>query len=155
MELHARAVEQLYDSRLVASVCAAHVPRLIAALRVSRAEVERLRELADFARLLGPARMVLDRAAVDGGDDVREECADMAQRIVDLIGHPVTDEPPHALVERDELRAEVERLRAELANAHDLNGALNRNLVSAGAELERLAAERDEWRDAHQSEVGS
>lgn len=91
--------------------------KLIAALRVSREEVERLRELADFARLLGPARMVLDRCAMNGGDQERQDAADMAQRIVDLIGHPVTDEPPHALVERDSLRAEVERLRQDRAVA--------------------------------------
>jgi len=76
-------------------------------------EVERLSELADPARLLGPARMVLDRAAE--GTAQANECVNMAQRIVDLIGHPVTDEPPHALVELDALRTEVERLR-EWAN---------------------------------------
>lgn len=82
--------------------------RLIANLRAARAEVERLRaEIADCSgscRLLGPARMVLDRCALNGGDQERQDAADMAQRIVDLIGHPVTDEPPHALVERDRLR---------------------------------------------------
>lgn len=60
-------------------------------------------DLADAAKLLGPARMVLDRCA----EDVlgcQAEAADMAQRIVDLIGHSVTDEPPHALVELDRLR---------------------------------------------------
>ena len=77
------------------------------------AEVGRLRELADFARLLGPARMVLDRCAMLA-PGFQAEAGDMAQRIVDLIGHPVTDEPPHALVERDELRAEVERLQRTL-----------------------------------------
>ena len=45
----------------------------------------------DAERLLGPARMVLDRIAVAYGD---EEAERMAQRIVDVIGHPVTDEPP-------------------------------------------------------------
>lgn len=105
------------------------VPRLIAALRSTRSEAERLRELADFARLLGPVRMVLDRCALNGGDQERQDAADMAQRIVDLIGHPVTDEPPHALVERDALRAEVERLSGILADLqfdthaeHDASG---------------------------------
>lgn len=51
--------------------------------------------VADERRLLGPARMVLDRAAE--GEASREECAAMAQRIVDMIGHSVTDEPPRAL----------------------------------------------------------
>lgn len=58
-------------------------------------------ELADAVVLLGPARMVLDRCA-EGRPGSRDEAATMAQRIVDMIGHGVTDEPPHALVERDE-----------------------------------------------------
>jgi len=78
-------------------------------------EVERLRQGHDFARLLGPARMVLDRCA----EAVAKpgEAADMAQRIVDLIGHRVTDEPPHALVELEWLRNEVEDLRRRLAES--------------------------------------
>lgn len=77
------------------------------AARTSQVIHERneFRELADAARLLGPARRVLDRVAE--GEVTRAECADMAQRIVDLIGHPVTDEPPHALVELERLRAIV------------------------------------------------
>jgi hypothetical protein len=60
-------------------------------------------DLIDAAKLLGPARMVLDRCA-EGRDGARAEAADMAQRIADLIGHSVSDESPHALVELVELR---------------------------------------------------
>lgn len=70
------------------------------------AEVDRLRELADAARLLGSARMVLDRCAETQIGGCRAEAAAMAQQIVDLIGHSVTDEPPHALVELERLRAD-------------------------------------------------
>lgn len=88
-------------------VLAEQVPALVA-------EVERLRELADFARLLGPARMILDRCAVAlEGMEEGQEAEQMAQRIVGLIGHPVTDEPPHALVELERLRAEKERWERE------------------------------------------
>lgn len=74
------------------------------------------RDEADAARLLGPARMVLDRAAE--GQATREECARMAQRIVDLIGHPATDEPPHAIVERDQLRAALAEIREWAYTVH-------------------------------------
>lgn len=50
-------------------------------------------------RLLGPARMVLDQVAVILGEHPGQpgyEAAEMAQRIVDWIGHPVTDEPAWA-----------------------------------------------------------
>lgn len=112
--------------------------RIIAALRASRAEVERLVELADFARLLGPARMVLDRCA-ELAPGYQAEAADMAQRIVDLIGHPVTDEPPHALVERDELRSEVERLR-------EMSDGLYLAVQMGGKEQDRLSAEVERLR---------
>lgn len=73
----------------------------------------------DAVRLLGPARMVRYRCAerVPGS---AEEAAAMAQRIVDLIGHSVTDEPPRAVVERDELRQRVEDLENQLAAAADV-----------------------------------
>jgi hypothetical protein len=64
------------------------VPRLIA--DVDQIRYER--------RLLGMARMVLDHVAemevVQNSDEtVAARAADVAQRIVDEIGHPVTDEP--------------------------------------------------------------
>lgn len=67
-------------------------------------------DLADVGRLLGPARMVLDACAEDRPGH-QAEAADMAQRIVDLIGHSVTDEPPHALVELAKLRAAMDAMR--------------------------------------------
>jgi hypothetical protein len=65
------------------------------------AEVSRLRY---ERRLLGYARMVLDLvAACDESrwPQARTEAADLAQRIVDEIGHPVTDEPALAPPVRD------------------------------------------------------
>lgn len=73
-------------------------------------------DAAEAIRLLGPARMVLDRCAEGVADP--GEAADMAQRIVDLIGHPVTDEPPHALVLID-LLADAVFVAAEFFNARD------------------------------------
>lgn len=71
---------------------------------------------ADYLRLLGAARMVLDRCAE--GVAAPGEAADMAQRIVDLIGHSVTDEPPHALLLID-LLADAVFVAAEFFNARD------------------------------------
>lgn len=71
-------------------------------------------ELADAVALLGPARLVLDRCA-ERRPGCADEAARMAQRIVDVIGHGVTDEPPHALVERDELRAMLKQVRGIVA----------------------------------------
>jgi hypothetical protein len=63
--------------------------------------------------LLGPARMVLDRYAVifevRGETGNAREAQEMAQRIVDWIGHPVTDEPAWATLpceQPDELTTE-------------------------------------------------
>ena len=58
--------------------------------------------LEDARRYLNAARVVLDRVAEGEAD--RSVAAVMAQRIVDVIGHSVTDEPPHLLVELDRLR---------------------------------------------------
>lgn len=69
-------------------------------------------DLGDAAKLLGPARIVLDRCA-EGLPGAEVEAADMAQRIVDLIGHSSTDEPPHALVELEQLRTVADAARAE------------------------------------------
>ncbi len=81
------------------------------------AEVEQLRY---ERRLLGFARMVLDRQAeypnlhqVDR-DGLAAEAADVAQRIVDEIGHPVTDEPalgPSFRERITELERTIERVR--------------------------------------------
>ena len=101
---------------------------------VTSAEVDRLRELADFARLLGPARMVLDRCAIQHPSS-DTQAADMAQRIVDLIGHPVTDEPPHAMVERDEASDAVIRIGLEVEGHLDCADAQITRIVSRLEEL--------------------
>jgi len=51
----------------------------------------------DVRHLLSAARMVLDRVA-EGSDVTRSEAGMLAQRIVDVIGHSTTDEPPHLLL---------------------------------------------------------
>lgn len=88
----------------------------------------------EAAKLLGPARMVLDRCA-EGMPGCREEAAQMGQRIVDIIGHPVTDEPPHALVVVDAARRLIELVEqseadgAAITQAHlDLKAALARTM---------------------------
>lgn len=71
-------------------------------------------------RLLGFARIVLDRVAHGNRADwfdserISAEAEDIAQRIVDEIGHPVTDEPalgPSFRVEIDQLKVAIERVR--------------------------------------------
>lgn len=85
-------------------------------LRDALAENAELRPLADAARLLGPARRLLDEVA-DQDDtfdaELDRRCGEMAQRIVDLIGHPVTDEPPHALVRLNAAEAKLAALHRE------------------------------------------
>lgn len=51
--------------------------------------------------LLRNARMVLDRVAQ--GHDERLAAEAVANRIVDVIGHAVTDEPPHLLAAASDL----------------------------------------------------
>lgn len=52
------------------------------------------RRTADCLNLLGRARMVLDYIAADRYPDPRQSASDMAQYIVDAIGHSVTDLAP-------------------------------------------------------------
>ena len=111
------------------------------------AEVERLRELADFARLLGPARMILDRCAVAlEGMEEGQEAEQMAQRIVGLIGHPVTDEPPHALVELERLRAEKERWEREAERLERLRA--RSDVPDLCDEVERMREEVERLRES-------
>lgn len=70
-------------------------------------------DAASAVQLLGPARIVLDRCA-EARPGSQEEAAAMSQRIVDLIGHSTTDEPPRALVELQALRDERQELDALL-----------------------------------------
>jgi hypothetical protein len=60
-------------------------------------------------RLLAISRMVFDRIA-EGEPLGRDDAADLAQRIVDEIGHSVTDEPALG----PSFRAEIEQLKATL-----------------------------------------
>lgn len=71
-----------------------------------RADDPEAADLADAAKLLGPARMVLDACAEDRPGH-QAEAADMAQRIVDLIGHSSSDEPPHVLIELEQRREQA------------------------------------------------
>lgn len=64
--------------------------------------------------LLNAARMVLDRAA--NGDDVEGEAAFVAQRIVEVTGHDVTDESPHLLVAAERI---LEYAQAHLMTLHE------------------------------------
>lgn len=76
----------------------------------AHAEAEQLRY---ERRLLGVARRTLDLVAAGGPDrwdEMRNEAEDVAQRIVDEIGHPVTDEPALGPSYRDKLA----RIRAIL-----------------------------------------
>lgn len=85
-------------------------------LRRAAAEVERLRY---ERRLLGAARRILDLVATgepERWDKMRAEAEDVAQRIVDEIGHPVTDEPALGPRYRETIAdqaAEVDRLTSE------------------------------------------
>lgn len=92
-------------------------------LQKQDAELRRLHALFDEAhqslpieqrRLLSISRMVFDRHA-EGDTLSRDDAADLAQRIVDEIGHSVTEEPalgPSFRVEIAELKATVDRVRA-------------------------------------------
>lgn len=105
-------------------------------LQKQDAELRRLHTLFDETaqslpieqrRLLSISRMVFDRHA-EGDTLGRDDAADLAQRIVDEIGHSVTEEPalgPSFRVEIAELKATVARVRkraeqwAALAPADD------------------------------------
>lgn len=86
-------------------------------------------ELADLRWLARGSRLTLDNIAE--GREGATEAAAQAQRIVDHIGHRVTDEPPHTLVENDRLRAErdaavarVSALEAGLLVHADADGVM-------------------------------
>ena len=59
--------------------------------------------------LLASARMVLDRVAQ--GHDERLAADALANRIVDVIGHSVTDEPPRLLLSAEDMLRYAERHR--------------------------------------------
>jgi hypothetical protein len=86
------------------------------------AELEQLRY---ERRLLGAARWILDLVAEGTPpqwDAIRASAADVAQRIVDEIGHPVTDEPalgPDMRKRIDELTAERDQYLSMLVEIGD------------------------------------
>lgn len=123
-----------------------------AAGRDGRAEVERLRaEVEQFRyerRLLGVARMTLDLVAAGDPtrwDHARTQAEDVAQRIVDEIGHPVTDEPALGA----DLRAENARLAAELDEAREERAYLR--LMTSTLQEERDQGEARGWAKAVQA----
>ncbi len=99
-------------------------PVLDAVMAVVQPELNRLHFLVDEAhqslpieqrRLLAISRMVFDGIA-EGHPFTRDEAADLAQRIVDEIGHSVTDEPalgPSFRVEIERLQDLISRMRAD------------------------------------------
>lgn len=120
---HERAVNDLSEDLHSAARCGQSGPKacpgcVIDGLReeLDRANVEVV-ELRYERNILGYTRIILDRAAeyenlspVDK-PILRREAANLAQRIVDEIGHAVTDEPALG----PELREEIARLTAQLA----------------------------------------
>ena len=82
---------------------------------------EQVRQLTYERRLLGSARMTLDllnAGGIERWDCLRKEAGELAQQIVDEIGHPVTDEPALG----PSLRAEVAELRRQLATKEPAGG---------------------------------
>lgn len=110
---------------------------------------EELEQLRYERRLLGAARMVLDLVAAGDSsrwDQARQGAEDVAQRIVDEIGHPVTDEPalgPNYRVQIREWRERAEKAERRLAefrryidedfrfwcSPHGVAGRYARNLI--------------------------
>ena len=91
------------------------------ALALTRAAEER-DQLAYERRLLGTARVTLDLVAAGGPerwDEARKGAEDIAQRIVDEIGHPVTDEPALGPTYRAQLQeAQLGWARASIDNTN-------------------------------------
>lgn len=91
--------------------------------------------VADLLWLLRGSRMTLD-AIAEGREGV-EHAAAQAQRIVDHLGHAVTDEPPHTLVENARLAEELDRSNA-------LRDILLDAVREARAEVARLRSQADQ-----------
>jgi len=120
-----------------------------AALDAKDAEIRRLHTLFDEAkqslpieqrRLLAISRMVFDGIA-EGRPFTRDEAADLAQRIVDEIGHSVTDEPALG----PSFRAEIERLRAEMALRAEADERMTELAADHVSEYAQRAADAEEW----------
>lgn len=113
------AVPELRDAERIEEIMTMHPALLQPEAIELRNEVARLRI---GWGLLGVARMVLDQVAnggMRGWVQAQRDAGALAQRIVDEIGHSVTDEPALG----PEYRAEIRQLRADLAKARsDLAG---------------------------------
>lgn len=105
--------------------------------RMTIEEITAERDQLRYERhLLGIARMTLDLVAAAGPerwDEIRASAEDVAQRIVDEIGHPVTDEPALG----PNFRHQIERLKA----------ALNGTGRVTTIDPDDLARHLDKWQD--------
>lgn len=103
---------------------------------------EELEQLRYERRLLGAARMVLDLVAAGDSSrwvQARREAEDLAQRIVDEIGHPATDEPALGPAWRERAEKAEEALDSSRA-ALDRVIALARSLAATDpATADRIA----------------
>jgi hypothetical protein len=119
-------------------------------------ETQRERDQLQYERrLLGFARLVLDRAAeyddlnpVDR-ERLPAEAADIAQRIVDEIGHPVTDEPALGPSYREQiaaLTAERDQARRDAASWEDWGRGWKTQAEANQAERDKAWAELDRLR---------
>jgi hypothetical protein len=113
-----------------------------------RVRAETAAEHAVERRLLGFARMVLDRQAeyanlhpVDR-DHLAAEAADVAQRIVDEIGHPVTDEPALGPSYREQITQLTANLAAMTSRAESAEAMYDQ----ARAQLAQMTAGRATWK---------
>jgi uncharacterized protein (DUF1778 family) len=125
-EHHRRTRQGLLTSPEIHNTALADAVMLVVqpALSQRDAELRRLHTLFDEAqeslpieqrRLLAISRMVFDRHA-EGDTLSRDDAADLAQRIVDEIGHSVTEEPalgPSFRVEIRRLQDLISRMRAD------------------------------------------
>ena len=120
-------------------------------LRQERAEFDAWAEQLRYERrLLGSARMTLDLICDPENTHqseleirlLREEAGRTAQRIVDEIGHSVTDEPALG----PEFRERIAELEGELSQARDDAYVLSLRCISQGAVVEAATA----LRGAHQ-----
>lgn len=94
--------------------------------------------LADLLWLLHGSRMTLD--AIATGREGWKEAAAQAQRIVDHLGHAVTDEPPHTLVENDQLRERLQRLLDAIGDPDELSAwIVDHNGIKLRQFAERVA----------------
>lgn len=112
--------------------------------RTIAAEAER-NQLRYERRLLGAARELLDRVATGGlrgWTEAHREAADLAQRIVDEIGHPATDEPalgPSCREQLEKLSTGISALYARCMQGARDNAEYYERVPTAKYELGKAA----------------